>query len=128
MGEGFWWGIRMGKWCRERGCWRGLEVRMTVNGRGALLGVAGDLGLTCSGKSLVRFLPEDNIETEMATSYSQVGLPVEGGKQQPIYNTFNPKFVLPIRYIGIKRGQRLREQPSNDLSNLKYIPCKIANP
>lgn len=43
-----------------------------------------------------------DIETEVAT-FSQEGLPVEGGGCQPTHKTFNPKFVLPARYAGMRR-------------------------
>ena len=36
-------------------------------------------------------------ETEMATSCSQAGFPVEGGGQQRTHKTFHPKMSLPTR-------------------------------
>ena len=57
---------------------------------------------------MLRLLPPEHMETNMVTSCSQVGLPVEGGDYQPTYKTFNPKFALPTRCAGIKMEQRLR--------------------
>ena len=39
--------------------------------------------------------------------------------RQPNQKTFDPKFVQPKRGIRIKMEQRLREQPTNDWSNLR---------
>jgi hypothetical protein len=50
------------------------------------------------------------METEVATSCIQAGLPVEGRGHQPTHKTFfNPKFVLLTKCAGIKIEQRLRE-------------------
>ena len=48
-------------------------------------------------------------ETEVATSCSQAGFPVEGGGQQPTHKTFHPNMSLPTRYTGIKMELRLKE-------------------
>ena len=63
-----------------------------------------------------------------ATSYSQIGLLVEGGGYQPTYKTFDPKFVLCIRCGGIKMGQKQREQPTNDWPNLILSHGREPNP
>jgi hypothetical protein len=60
-----------------------------------------------------------NIETEVATSYSQTGLPIEEKGYQPIHKDFNPKLVMPTRCAEIKKGQRLREQTTNYCPNLR---------
>jgi hypothetical protein len=44
----------------------------------------------------------------MATSITQARLLEEGGRYQPTHKTFNPKFVLPTDYTGIKIEQKLR--------------------
>jgi hypothetical protein len=64
------------------------------------------------------------MKTEMATSCSQVGLPMEEAKHPTTYKVFNPKFGLPTWCTGIKMEQNLREQPTNDWSKLKLIPFK----
>ena len=48
-------------------------------------------------------------ETEMATSCSQAGFPVERGGHHPTHKTFHPKMSLPTRYTGIKMELRLKE-------------------
>lgn len=55
----------------------------------------------------MRLLVARDRETGVATSYSQIGLPVEGGGHQNMHKTFNPKLVLSTRYVGIKTEQRL---------------------
>jgi hypothetical protein len=62
------------------------------------------------------------METKMAASCSQVGLPVEEGRHQTPYKTFNLKFVLLTRCAGIKMEQRVRGWPTNDCSTLRPIP------
>jgi hypothetical protein len=37
---------------------------------------------------------KSNMDLEVATSCSQVGLPEKGGTHQPTHRTFDPKFVL----------------------------------
>lgn len=70
--------------CEERGGKRGLGMRMEIGG-----GISGDQletwewrvqGVISQG-DLNRFLPEADTETNTATSYSQAGLPEEGGGQ-----------------------------------------------
>jgi hypothetical protein len=39
---------------------------------------------------------------EVVTSCNQVELLVEEGGHEPTHDTFNPKFVLPIRFTGKK--------------------------
>jgi hypothetical protein len=58
------------------------------------------------------------METEVATSYSQVGLPVEGGKHQPTHKTY-PKSVLLTRCTGIKDGAEIKERASHCLDQLE---------
>ena len=50
------------------------------------------------------------------------------GDTNPPTKTFDPKFVLPTRYAGIKMEQRLREQPTSDWPKLKPIPWTRTNP
>jgi hypothetical protein len=50
-----------------------------------------------------------DLEAVVSTSSSQVGLPAEG-----IYETFNPIFILPTIFAGVKMDQRSRELPTND--------------
>ena len=42
-----------------------------------------------------------NMETDVATSCTQVGLPVEGGGHQPTHKTFNPKFLQRRKNISV---------------------------
>lgn len=49
----------------------------------------------------------------------------EGG-HQPTHKTCNPKFVLPTRWAGIKKEQRLRS--SHDWPNLRPTPWERAQP
>ena len=56
----------------------------------------------------MRSLASGDMETEMVISYSQARLPGERGGHQPTHKTFNPKFVLPTRYTGIKMEYSLR--------------------
>jgi hypothetical protein len=58
----------------------------------------------------------------VTTSYSQIGLPEEGGGYQFTHKTFSPKCVLSTSCSGIKTEQRLREQPTSDCPNLRLIP------
>lgn len=51
----------------------------------------------------LRFLSQGNIETEVATSYSQLGLSVGVEGHQHTHKNFNAKFVLPTRCTRIKR-------------------------
>ena len=67
------------------------------------------------------------METEVSSSHTQVGLPVEGGGHQPTNKTFKPKFVLPTRCAGIKTEKRLKEWLTNDCPNLRSTPCDRAN-
>ena len=39
-----------------------------------------------------------DMETEVATSYNQAGLPVERAGHKPTHKTFKPKFVFSTRY------------------------------
>jgi hypothetical protein len=96
----------MGMAIRCVGGRRALGVR---NQWGASLRLAGDLGWErLWGRLYLRFLPAEDIETEVATSCSQSRLLVEGWGQQHTHKTFNPKFVLPTRCTGIKMEQRLK--------------------
>ena len=47
-------------------------------------------------------LAAGDMEFEVVIFCSQVGLPVERQEHQPTHKTFNPKFVIPTRYSGIK--------------------------
>ena len=51
--------------------------------------------------SWLRFLAVKVIKTEVAIFCSQPGFPVEQGEHQHVYNNFDPKFTLPIRFTGI---------------------------
>lgn len=46
-----------------------------------------------------------DMEPQVATSYSQLGLPVEGEGHQYMHNTFNTKFDLLTIYAEIKLEQ-----------------------
>lgn len=67
------------------------------------------------------------METKMATSCSQVRLPVEEGRHQPTYKTFNLKFVLLTRCARIKVEQRVRGWPTNGCPTSRPIPVQRAN-
>jgi hypothetical protein len=45
-----------------------------------------------------------SIESEEATSYSQIGIPVEQWRHQPTHKTFNPNFILSTRNAGTGDG------------------------
>lgn len=61
--------------------------------------------------------------------FLQLGGISNGGRWHHLTDkTFNAKFVVPTKYIEIKWDQRLREQLTNECSNLNPISCKIANP
>jgi hypothetical protein len=69
-----------------------------------------------------------DIETEMATSCNQVGIPEEEKEHQTTHKTFNLKFFLPTGCTGIRKEQRLRGQLTNDRPDLEHFPCKKTNP
>ena len=46
-------------------------------------------------------------EPEMATSYNQARLPMEGWGHRLSHTTFNTQVFLPIRCAGIKKEQKL---------------------
>jgi hypothetical protein len=50
------------------------------------------------------------METEVVTSCSQAGLSVDGGGYQPTHKIFDPKFILPLRYAGIKWNRDCRNE------------------
>jgi hypothetical protein len=76
----------------------------------------------------MRLLALGGMEPEVATSYSQEGLPVEGQGRQPTHKTSHPKFILPTRCAVIKMEQSLKECPTNDWPNLRLAPWERANP
>lgn len=49
------------------------------------------------GMTLAEVPNRGDMEPEVITSCSQVGLLVERGGHQPTHKTFDPKFVLPTR-------------------------------
>jgi hypothetical protein len=49
------------------------------------------------------------MDAEVTTSCRQAGLPEDGGGHQSTRKTFDLRLVLPIRCIGMKMEQRLRE-------------------
>lgn len=71
--------------------------------------LAGDL-VESVGSTLPE-IPVVNTETELATSFRQVGLSLTGGKHQLTYQNFNPKYMLPTKCTGIKKDQRLKCHP-----------------
>jgi hypothetical protein len=79
------------------------------------------------GVTLAESLSTGDKETDVDSFCSQAGLPVAGGEHQPIHKTFNLKLVLPTCHTGIKMKQRLREQPTNDWSNMRHIPWQRTN-
>lgn len=104
------WGERGRRWLGE---WKSLGAISRNNWRPGVGKAPGILQET------PYLRPEaGEMETSVATSCSQVRRSVEEGRHQPNHETFNPKFVLTIRYIGIKMEQRLREWPTNDWPNL----------
>jgi hypothetical protein len=62
------------------------------------------------------------MEPEVATSYSQTGLPVKGGEHQTTHKTLDLKFTLSTKCVGINMEKRLREKPANDWPNLRPMP------
>jgi hypothetical protein len=62
------------------------------------------------------------MEPEVATSFSQAGLALEGGEHQPSHKTFDTKFALLTSCAGIKMEQRLKEWSTYDWINMKPIP------
>jgi hypothetical protein len=50
------------------------------------------------------------IESELAISCNQAGLPVKVLGYQPNHKTLDPQFVLPTRCVGIKDGAGFEEQ------------------
>ena len=69
--------------------------------------------------ALLRLLAVGHRDTEVATSFSQAGLPVKGKRHQSIHKIFNPTFVLPTKNPRIKMEQRLKEYPTNNWINLR---------
>lgn len=51
------------------------------------------MGEVYGGGPRLRFLPVEDIETEVATACGQAHLPVEGRGHQSTYKTFNLQFV-----------------------------------
>lgn len=74
----------------------GVCISQTRLGHGSSEGFGGDLVETPSG---------GDMEPQVATSYSQLGLPVEGEGHQHMHNTFNTKFDLLTIYAEIKLEQ-----------------------
>jgi hypothetical protein len=70
---------------------------------------------------------ERDIEIEVVTSYSQVGLSEKREGYQSTHESFNAKFVLPTRSAEIKMEQRLRQWQTNDWLNLRPIPSERVN-
>ena len=75
----------------------------------------------------MRLLAIRDMETDIATSYIQAGLPVVGQGHQLTHKTSNPKFVLPTRCAGIKIEQRLREVTTSDCPSFNHIPWERDN-
>jgi hypothetical protein len=65
-----------------------------------------DLHLVLMTKDFAEIPSSRRYRNEVATSCSQAGLSVKGGGHQPNHRNFNPKFVLPTRYAGIRMEQR----------------------
>ena len=84
-------------------------VGSTSSRERASLGRDGNPGQGGCRVALVETPSLRNMESEVATSCSQAGLPVEGGGYQPTHKTYNPKFALPAKCARIEMEQRLRE-------------------
>jgi hypothetical protein len=97
----------------------------------ASLELAGDWDWGVSRESMKVMLADSsimgNMETEVANSCSQVGLPGEGGGHQLAHKSSNPKFVLPTKCAKIKMEQRLKKQPINNWPNLRPILHESTN-
>jgi hypothetical protein len=101
------------------GCQVRIEICLCVCMGVGSLRPAGDLDGGGYGSLRGWFLSSGNIESEMATSWTQAGLLVEGGGHQPIHKNFNPTFLEPTRCAGINM-----EWATNDHPNLRPIPCE----
>ena len=75
----------------------------------------------------MRLLRAGDMEIEVNTSCSKVGLVVKGEEHQSTQETFGPKLILPTKYTGIKMGQRLMEWTINFWPNLRPRPweCQL---
>jgi hypothetical protein len=75
----------------------------------------------------VRFLPARDMEIEIATSCSQVGLPVNGGGHQMNQKAFATTFVLTIRSAGAI-GAETEGIANQGLPISKHTPWERSNP
>ena len=70
-----------------------------------------------------------DMEPEEATSYSQAVTPMEQQGHQPTHKTFNQKFIVSTRNAETQGWRaRLREQPTNNQSNLRPILWASTSP
>ena len=121
------WAWRMGKWGLERvesenGNWWGASLLTSWRP-----GLGEDTGIL-QGWPYLRFLLESDIETEIPTSCNPAGI-TEVGRGTSIYlQNLQPKIYLAYEKCRGKMEQRLREHPTNECTNLRYIPCERANP
>ena len=118
--------------CGEKRGERGLGVKLEMGSGWVPLVTSQRFGKEEDTGSLwvsfqLMFLPEGDIETEVATSQSQEGLLEEGETSPPIYKTFSPKVVLLTRCTEVQMEQRLRQQLTNDFPNLRPFPCERVN-
>jgi hypothetical protein len=67
------------------------------------------------------------METEVAPSCSQAGLPVEGEGTSTHPQNLQPKMHPTFKIHMIKMEQRLKEQPKNDCPNLRPNPCETTS-
>ena len=62
------------------------------------------------------------METEVATIYIQVRLPVGEGRHHPTHRTSGLYFAMTTRFTWVKMEQRFTGWTTNDLPKLKPIP------